>query len=202
MHARLDMAGFEVKEIPAGLIYDVASTFDDLLVLYRKRGILPTWRDPNEIEAFLKEEAGIATKRNELEPAAASKNNNSNPNTEVHEFLSHPSSPNEKYPSDALNSPTFFTPLLEMLDRMQGSKGASSRGRNTWQARQTGGEGDPFYRDSEGFEKAIQMTIEHGRAVFREKWGHRDCDIVDMGLKQKDAWRVEKDWEDEAGWFS
>jgi hypothetical protein len=55
MHARLDMAGFEVKEVPAGLIYDVASTFDDLLVLYRKQDILPTWRDPNEIEEFLKE---------------------------------------------------------------------------------------------------------------------------------------------------
>jgi len=189
MHARLDMAGFEIKDEPAGLIYDVASTFDDLLVLYRKQDISPTWRDPNEIEKWLKEEAGITNKRDDLQ------RNSSTLDSQPNEFLSHPNT-NENYKSDTRDSAAFFTPLIETLDRMQHSKGSSSRGRNTWQARQTGGEGDPFYRDSEGFEKAIQMTIEHGRTVFREKWGHRDCDIVDMGLKQKDAWRVEKDWKD------
>jgi hypothetical protein len=57
-----------------------------------------------------------------------------------------------------------------------------------------GGQGDPFYRDSAGFEQAILMTIEHVRNVFREKWGHRDCDIVAKGLKPEHAWRVEHDW--------
>lgn len=49
--------------------------------------------------------------------------------------------------------------------------------------------------DSAGFEQGIQMTIEHGRAVFREKWGHRDCDIYAVGLRADDAWRVEHDWD-------
>lgn len=40
------------------------------------------------------------------------------------------------------------------------------------------------------------MTIEHGRAVFREKWGHRDCDTVSIGLKPEDAWKVLHDWEE------
>lgn len=78
---------------------------------------------------------------------------------------------------------------------MQGSKHENSRGRNTWQSRQVGGQGDPFYRDSEGFDQGIQMTIEHGRNVFAQKWGHRDCDIVAKGLVPTDAWRVEHDWD-------
>ena len=70
---------------------------------------------------------------------------------------------------------------------MQHSKATSKAGRNTWQARQSGGHGEPFYRDAAGFETGILMTIEHGRAVFREKWGHRDCDICQVGLRAGDA---------------
>ena len=39
------------------------------------------------------------------------------------------------------------------------------------------------------------MTIDHGRAVFAEKWGHRDCDISAIGLRPEDAWKVEHDWD-------
>ncbi|KAJ8066659.1 hypothetical protein OCU04_005705 [Sclerotinia nivalis] len=74
------------------------------------------------------------------------------------------------------------------------SKGASKNGRNTWQGRQTGGRDDPYYKDSEGFERGIQLLIEHGRRVFAEKWGHRDCDLRAQGLVAMDAWRVERDW--------
>jgi hypothetical protein len=43
-----------------------------------------------------------------------------------------------------------------------------------------------------GFEQAIQMTIDHGRAVFAEKWGHRDCDIVGLGwrLGMRGGWSM------------
>jgi hypothetical protein len=38
------------------------------------------------------------------------------------------------------------------------------------------------------------MTIEHGKRVFAEKWGHRDCDIRAIGLMPEDAWKLEHDW--------
>ncbi len=39
------------------------------------------------------------------------------------------------------------------------------------------------------------MTIDHGRRVFAEKWGHRDCDIKPIGLQTSDMWAVGHDWE-------
>ncbi|TVY40149.1 hypothetical protein LSUB1_G005772 [Lachnellula subtilissima] len=226
MHARIEMAGLGITDGPAGLIYDVASALDDLLVLYRKVGVLPEWTDPNVLDDELRaiaeeaerkaEESRLEVERLEKGGAEKEKGKREIP-TEVirdaaggildkneidladqelhHEFL--PPSPPPSSPlhtSDTPNSPTYFAPLLSTLDRMQNSKHASRHGRNTWQGRQTGGIGEPFYRDSEGFERAIGMTIDHGRAVFAEKWGHKDCDIVRIGMRPGDAWRVERDW--------
>lgn len=58
-----------------------------------------------------------------------------------------------------------------------------------------GGQGEPFYRDPEGFEKGILMWMDFGRDVFREKWGRGPCDLREAGLVEGDAWRVVKDWE-------
>lgn len=63
--------------------------------------------------------------------------------------------------------------------------------------RRAGGQGDPFCRDPEGFEIGVRMMIGIGRAVFAEKWGHRECDIARMGIKAEDAWRLERDWDEE-----
>lgn len=180
MHERLTMNGWNQREVEVGYIWDVASSLDDLIVLYRKEGTVEaSFIDPNLVEEqFRKEnegkeggEGGGKIKREE-----------------------NPTSTSSKWKDDILGSPNFHK-LWDTADHMQNSKSASSRGRNTWQSRQTGGQGEPFYRDSEGFETGIQMTIEHGRAVFREKWGHRDCDLINSGLKPADAWRVEHDWE-------
>ena len=99
--------------------------------------------------------------------------------------------PAKNWVEDTIKSPNFDA-LEHTLDAMQGSKNSGER--NKWQSRQGGGKGEPFYRDSEGFEKAIQMTIAHGRNIFSEKWGHRDCDIVAKGYRPEDAWRVDHDW--------
>ena len=80
-----------------------------------------------------------------------------------------------------------------MILAKEREKNEDPRGRNYWQAQQQGGQGEPFYRDSAGFEKALWMTIALGRKIYSEKWGHRDCDLAEMGLKPGDAWRVEKD---------
>jgi hypothetical protein len=93
---------------------------------------------------------------------------------------------------DERASPDYYN-LTEQLTAMHVAKKEDKRGRNTWQATQTGGQGEPYYRDPEGFEKAILMTIEAGREIIAEKWGHRGCNIKDTGLKPGDAWRVEHD---------
>lgn len=66
--------------------------------------------------------------------------------------------------------------------------------RNSWQKRQSGGKGEPFYYDPAGFEKALQMTIHVGTEVYEEKWGHRGCNLGETKLGLGDVWRVEHDW--------
>lgn len=95
------------------------------------------------------------------------------------------------------DSPT-YRDLISTLEEMQRNKNEGKDGRNTWQSRQQGGQGEPFYRDGEGFERGVQMTMELGRKVFEEKWGRGRCDIRDAGLVEGDAWRVVGAWEDEA----
>ena len=223
MHARLTMGGYEIFERKAGLVYDVASSLDDLSVLYRQKsgpkGDIgeASWVDPNLLEKIREDEERAA--RAGLEKESPRKDKRDEKGEDKGEDTDHqawslaalfaphssPSKPStsqsnpepdpELWHSDTPSSPAYIH-LTDILDSMQGSKGSSSHGRNTWQARQSGGQGEPFYRDSAGFEKGIQMTIEHGRAMFREKWGHRDCDIYEVGLRTADAWRVEHDWKD------
>lgn len=92
------------------------------------------------------------------------------------------------------NSP-MYQDLLRSLDEMQNQKNSDRGGRNAWQAHQHGGQGEPFYRDPEGFARAIHMTIEFGRKVFEEKWGRGSCNLRDAGLVEEDAWKVVLNWE-------
>ena len=85
--------------------------------------------------------------------------------------------------SEAQKSSRAYQDLLQKLDELQRTKAENKEGRNTWQARQKGGKGEPFYRDSDGFEKALWMWMEFGRDIFKEKWGRGPCDIRDAGLK-------------------
>lgn len=88
-----------------------------------------------------------------------------------------------------------YQELVHSLNVMQNLKMDDGGGRNTWQARQRGGQGEPFYRDPEGFEKGIWMWMDFGRDVFTEKWGRGPCDLREAGLVEEDAWRLVKDWE-------
>lgn len=199
MHARLEMAGFIIEEQSAGMVFDVASSLDDLLVLYRKNGtgVEASFKDPNLLEEELKAAAAKGKETARKEEAKATKRDLKEKDLEawkdfaIGAFFSLSGS-KAKWQEDDIHSEEFMK-MIRVLDAMQGSKSTAKAGRNTWQGRQTSWMGDPFYRDSTGFERGIQM-IEHGRAVFGENWGHRDCDIVDMGLMPKDAWKVEHDW--------
>ncbi|KAM0794763.1 hypothetical protein BDR22DRAFT_922132 [Usnea florida] len=65
--------------------------------------------------------------------------------------------------------------------------------RNSWQLKQAGGHGEPYYYDADGWEEALQLTIAAGVEVYERKWGHKGCDIGDVGLAEGDQWGVEKD---------
>lgn len=91
-----------------------------------------------------------------------------------------------------------YQELVHSLNVMQNLKMNAEGGRNTWQGRQRGGQGEPFYRDPEGFEKGIWMWMDFGRDVFTEKWGRGPCDLREAGLVEEDAWRLVKDWENPA----
>ena len=90
---------------------------------------------------------------------------------------------------------TAYHELVRSLNEMQDLKSNAEGGRNTWQARQRGGQGEPFYRDPEGFERGISMWMDLGRDVFTEKWGRSPCDLREAGLGEDDAWRMVNDWE-------
>ncbi|KAK8094077.1 hypothetical protein PG997_000762 [Apiospora hydei] len=89
-----------------------------------------------------------------------------------------------------------FQHLVHVAQRMQDAKWADQGVlRNTWQARQRGGHEEPFYRDPDGFSAGLDTMIEAGRRVFADKWGHRGCDLLDLGVEAEDAWRLERDWD-------
>lgn len=157
MHERLFMRDYKIEEVPVGKIWDVSTSLDDLVTLYR-RGSKSSKAKREEANATVETVAVSAAER---------------------------------------NSP-MYQDLLRTLDEMQNYKNSNNDGRNTWQARQRGGQGEPFYRDPEGFEQAIQMTMELGRKVFEQKWGRARCDLRHAGMVEEDAWKVVADWENPA----
>lgn len=164
MRARFEMEGYDIQEVPSGIVFDVASSLEDLLVLYRKLGTADAiFKDPNLVEeelvAIIEREAPTT----ELETESIEITNRTvvpptkNPSPYAHDS----SSLTPIWKEDTIHSSNFIH-TLSVLDAMQHSKATSNKGRNTWQARQKGGEGEPFYRDAEGFTIGIEMTIEHG----------------------------------------
>ncbi|KAF2147640.1 hypothetical protein K461DRAFT_272343 [Myriangium duriaei CBS 260.36] len=97
--------------------------------------------------------------------------------------------------TDARPGDNSYKDLVAKLDELQRHKNEQAGGRNTWQGEQRGGVGEPYWRDPRGFEEGLHLTIEFGRRVFAEKWGHRDCNLEAVGLSLDDQWKVEKDWE-------
>ena len=99
------------------------------------------------------------------------------------------------YVRDPARNGNAYTSLISTLEEMQHNKNEGAEHRNKWQSRQRGGQGEPFYRDPDGFEKGLQLTMELGRRVFEEKWGRGSCDLRDAGLDEGDAWTVVGGWE-------
>jgi hypothetical protein len=173
MHDRLKLYGFEYNfdDIEVGLVSDTATSLDDLLPLYRKKDIIEasfTIKKPHE-------ERTVIDKHVVLRPR-----------------LDQPSEPSRQpqnlWLSDVPGS-TSFEKLLNVVKEMDAYKNDRGGGdRNLWQNSASGGKGEPYYRDVEGFEKGIHMMTDMGKAVYAEKWGHRDCGLEEWNRKAGDEW--------------
>ena len=86
-----------------------------------------------------------------------------------------------------------YLALKEHFEKMQTTK-REAVFRNSWQLKQRGGEGEPYYYDADGWEFGLQATTDTGLRVVKEKWGVEGCDIRGAGVKTEDAWRVEKNF--------
>jgi hypothetical protein len=72
---------------------------------------------------------------------------------------------------------------------MEAAKHSDSKGRNTWQNEQKGGNGQAWTYNTEGFQTAWWEAAEHGRNImYNKKWGTRECDLVAAGKGIKDLW--------------
>ncbi|KAL9028959.1 MAG: hypothetical protein Q9196_002748 [Gyalolechia fulgens] len=163
MYSRLGMNDYAQPVQDAGLVHDVTTSLDDLEVLYRRRPKKQRRRDTSDSQAR--------------------SNNSTLP------------SPNQAYldsTEEDARGGEGYDGLRAILEQMAQDK-RDDKYRNSWQLRQNGGEGEPYYYDPDGFEKALQMTIEVGVKIEQEKWGHKGCDIKAGGLKEGDQWKVEHD---------
>lgn len=174
MYTRLAMAGWSTKDYTVGVLTDIATSFENLLVLYRDPSFVPTFVDPN--------------------PPAPS----SEPDLDhsLAERESHQASGNQTAPISQRTPIEYWRSLNKVGDDMLHYKNGA-RGRNTWQLGQQGGRGEPYYYPNVGLAEAMEVLTEAGKEVYRRKWGHRDCDLIPgTRLKLEDQWMVERDWQD------
>lgn len=70
----------------------------------------------------------------------------------------------EKLPEDDRGGQG-FQEIVDAIKVQEEAKAHGEEERNSWQYKQTGGQGEPFYRDPQGFEKGLQMAIACGVEV-------------------------------------
>ena len=215
MHSRIAMNDLTTPIADAGQIYDVGRSLDDLEILFRRKPVGSRNKKPAE---------GGAGKRDSQEsiaPAKHSSNSSLATDTDPSDHLlvspysskpppgahlttgSSTSSKNDK-PSglnadyiegteeDELGGPG-WQQLQDTLEAMAQEK-RDDPYRNSWQLKQRGGQGEPYYYDADGWEHALQMTIDTGMKIYEEKWGHRGCGLGETELVEGDQWRVEPDY--------
>ncbi|KAK4642113.1 hypothetical protein QC761_512130 [Podospora bellae-mahoneyi] len=179
MHSKLIMRNWTQKDAKAGIITDVASALADLSVLYRlEGGPEPSFVDPNPPPP--KKEEKEKKGKSRIKRVGYGEDGGPLP------------ADRDKREEDP-NWRKWRNLVITADKQFQHKHG--DRERNTWQLGQQGGKGEPFYYPAVGLAKSIELMTETGREVFRQKWGHRGCDLVSGAkLKYDDAWMVEKDW--------
>jgi hypothetical protein len=168
MYLRLHWAGFWQPQSEAGLIFGVSDHLDDIGALFRLPGSHATFARDAALDAMEPNRYGLEVEKE----------------TE------------RKMWSWVEKEGESWQHLVQVAGRMQQAKWIGDGAwRNIRQSKQTGGEGEPFYRDAQGFDDAVAIQAEAGRRVFADKWGHRGCDLVEVGIEGKDAWRLQRDWD-------
>jgi hypothetical protein len=168
MHNRFAMKNWTIRDERAGIISDVSTTLKDLRALYR---------DPDADLGFIDPNPPPPTKRSIVETNGLVKTRRETEKREEESYI-------VKY----------WLKLRETTVAMENHK-QGSRGRNTWQASQTGGDGEPFYYPSRGLSKSFEFLTDAGKRVYEEKWGHQNCELITEGkLKFGDQWKVAHDF--------
>lgn len=207
MNVRLAMDNWSKTERRAGLINDVSTVLEDLSALYRVPGVELKFIDPNPGPP--KEEDKEQGKEGDKEkppPPAEGKAEELAKATEKERRSTHEMQQRDAQGANATNTTSsddrlsknleYFRRLSEIGLKMNEYKYRGSEVRNSWQVSQRGGQGEPYYYPPEGFGDSFWILTEAGREVYRQKWGHRDCDIIEStALQFDDMWRVQKDWE-------
>ena len=202
MHSRLAMGGYKSPVRDAGEVFDMIDSLPDLEIFYRGKPLTPEEEAEYADKDRESEEESIRKRQdnpvdhaanNPDPPIFASPSSSPSPSpTSASNPDTITTSPASDRPSDSLNS-TAYHHLHALLKHNMHLK-QTNKERNSWQhTRQKGGKGEPFYYDPEGWEKALQMTIETGARINEEKWGHKGCDLKGAGRHLSDMWRVEHD---------
>ena len=92
---------------------------------------------------------------------------------------------------DSLNSTAFHELQATAKDMARRKNNASLGPRNRWQGAQMGGQGEPWYRDADGFAEALELHVQAGIKVYGAKWHARGCGLRGSGLKAEDEWLVD-----------
>ncbi|XXG93759.1 hypothetical protein Hte_000008 [Hypoxylon texense] len=186
LNARLEMDGWTMRHRRVGIINDVSTVMEDLLALYRDPSVTPRFVDPNPIESAEAEEKEQAK---EAQSDSTKEDDQGDHKNEVAEKRDEQAKGRREL--------AYFRELVRVADEMGAYKYRDeNKNRNSWQNSQQGGVGEPYFYNGNGFNTAFWILAEAGREIFRQKWGHRDCDLVkETALKLEDQWLVEKDWE-------
>jgi hypothetical protein len=202
MHSRLAMNGFTTPIADAGQVFDVGDSLRDLEVLYRRKKKARAVRREDRITGSTFDDekqvvsVGDGGNVNTTNPQTNSTTPSATPiPVPAPSSIPASSGANKKYleetEQDTLGSTT-WKELQVTLEAMAEAKRQDPY-RNSWQLKQRGGQGEPFYYDADGWEQALQMTIATGGKIMEEKWGHEGCDLREVGLGEGDQWRVEHD---------
>ncbi|KAI1142625.1 hypothetical protein F5Y05DRAFT_365525 [Hypoxylon sp. FL0543] len=201
MNARLEMDGWSLRHRRVGIINDVSTVLEDLLALYRDPNVIPKFVDPNPVP----QAEGQKTEKQETEEQKSEPQEKQNEPTK--EAVKEEEEGNVTQKRDGEVNGTgvagvaraveYFRELVNVGNDMGAHKYRDDKNaRNSWQNSQHGGVGEPYYYNAEGFSTSFWILAEAGREIFRQKWGHQDCDLVEgTALKLEDQWLVEKDWE-------
>ncbi|KAK3372085.1 hypothetical protein B0H63DRAFT_483835 [Podospora didyma] len=186
LNGRMKMGGWTMKHRRVGIINDVSSNLDDLEVLYRNPQLKPSFTDPNPTTPV---QVASDRAREEAKLTAALDANKTGSATSQRDLPA-------IMPTDPLEYFQHLNKIGLQMGEHKYRKGNTWR--NTWQSSQRGGIGEPYYYDPAGFARAFEILTDAGRDIFREKWGHYDCDLDQGGtaLSLGDQWRVEKDYND------